>query len=110
MPVKPNEKASTFDNTDVAADTAIFASNLTSSEPPTEFLVEVAFNNDTRLDVTEWDGSTEHRFPLNGNATMNTDLTRVSHVARSGSEYNYQLQSAADVQLLVITEEHLEGE
>lgn len=110
MPIRPNEKASTFNETDVSADTAIFATNITSSEPPTEIVVEAAFNNATRLDVTEWDGTTEHRHRLNDNNTIDDTLTRVRHLARNGSEYNYQLQSAADVHTLVVTEEHLQGE
>lgn len=110
MPIRPNEKRSTFDEADVQPDTAIFTTNVTSSEPPTEMVVEVAFNNATRIDVTEWDGTTEHRHRLNGNATIADDLTRVRHVARNASEYNYKLQSAADVHTLVVTEEHFQGE
>lgn len=111
MPLKPNLKASVYNQADVSADTDVFASNVTPSEPPTEFLVEAAFNNATRIKLKEWDGTTETVYNLNGNNTVDaSDLARVSHLARSGSEYNIQLGSAADVRLLAVAEEHLQGE
>lgn len=110
MPIKPNEKATLFDDTDRSPDVALLTANVTSSEPPTEIVAEVAFNNATRIDVTEFDGTTETRTPLNDNATIDDARTRVSHLAVNGSEYNYKLQSAADVVTLDVTEQHLDGE
>lgn len=110
MPIRPNEKAKVFDETNQAPDEALLASNVTSSEPPTEIVAEVAFNNATRIDLTEFDGTTEKRTPLNDNSTIDDARTRVSHLAVNGSEYNYKLQSAADVVTLDVTEQHLEGE
>jgi len=111
MPLKPNWKASAFDAAGQTVNSDVFAENITPSEPPNEFVVEAAFNNDTRVSVTEFDGSTENQYFLHGNATFNGgELIRVSHMARNGSEYNYQLESAADIELLLVAEEHLEGE
>lgn len=111
MPLKPNTKAELFNQTGQSANSDIFTSNVTASEPPTEFVIEGAFNNATRLNVTEFDGSETKSFHLNDNSTFAAnDLTRVRHLARNGSEYNYQPQSACDVELLVIAEEHLGGE
>jgi len=61
MPLKPNEKATLFDDTNRSPDVALLTANVTSSEPPTEIVAEVAFNNATRIDVTEFDGTTETR-------------------------------------------------
>lgn len=109
-PIVPQTKAKLFDANNKAADTALFANNVTSSSPPSNFILTASVSNATRLKLTEWDGSTEEVYNLNHNATLDADdINEFEFVAEEGAEYNVELGSATDVKLLMITEESLEG-
>lgn len=111
MPVDPNNKARAYNDTGIASGTSVLASNVTPSESPVVFEITTAVNASARLDLIEWDGTTEFNHTLNGGSNVGATTLHTEAVpVNENSEYNVQFGSDVNVNVLLIDERAMVGE